>query len=44
MLEELKRFAAGQLPTVSIGVAYIHDGALEIAESPTRIARGSSGL
>jgi hypothetical protein len=34
-LEELKRFATAQMPAVSIGVAYIHDGALEIAESPT---------
>ena len=34
-LEELKQFAAAQLPAVSIGVAYIHDGALAIAERPT---------
>jgi hypothetical protein len=34
-LEELKRFASAQLPAVAIGVAYIHDGTLEIAETPT---------
>lgn len=34
-LEELKRFAIAQLPAVSIGVAYIHDGVLQIAQSPT---------
>jgi hypothetical protein len=34
-LEELKRFATAQLPAVAIGVAYIHNGTLEIAESPT---------
>jgi hypothetical protein len=34
-LEELKRFAAAQLPAVAIGVAYIHNGVLEVAESPT---------
>jgi hypothetical protein len=34
-LEELKRFATAQFPAVSIGVAYIHDGVLQIAESPT---------
>jgi hypothetical protein len=34
-LQELRRFVNVQPAPVSIGVAYIHDGALQIAESPT---------
>ncbi len=34
-LQELKRFVSSQPAPVSIGVAYIHDGALQIAENPT---------
>lgn len=34
-LQELKRFVTSQPASSSIGVAYLHDGALEIAESPT---------
>ena len=34
-LQELKRFVSSQPAAVSIGVAYIHDGALRIAENPT---------
>jgi len=34
-LQELKRFVTSQPASVSIGVAYIHDGALQIAENPT---------
>jgi hypothetical protein len=34
-LESLRRFIAGQPSSVAIGVAYIHDGALQIARMPT---------
>jgi hypothetical protein len=34
-LQELKRFVSSQPAPVSIGVAYIHDGVLQIAENPT---------
>jgi len=34
-LQELKRFATSQPAPVSIGVAYIHDGVLQIVENPT---------
>jgi hypothetical protein len=34
-LQELRRFVAAQPAPVSVGVAYIHDGALQIAENPT---------
>jgi hypothetical protein len=34
-LQELRRFAAAQPAHVFIGVAYIHDGTLQIAENPT---------
>jgi hypothetical protein len=34
-LQELKRFVSSQPTPVSIGVAYIHDGVLRIAENPT---------
>lgn len=34
-LQELKRFVLSQPVAASIGVAYIHDGALQIAENPT---------
>jgi hypothetical protein len=35
-LQELRRFVILQPPPVSIGVAYIHDGTLQIIENPTR--------
>ncbi len=34
-LQELRRFVADQPAAVAIGVGYIHDGALRIAEKPT---------
>ncbi len=34
-LQELRRFVTAQPAPVSIGVAYIHDGTLRIAENPT---------
>lgn len=34
-LQELKRFVTSQPAAASIGVAYIHDGALRIVENPT---------
>ena len=34
-LQELKRFVSSQPATVSIGVAYIRNGAVQIAENPT---------
>lgn len=34
-LQELRSFVAAQPSPVSIGVAYIHDGALQIVENPT---------
>lgn len=42
-LQELRRFVTSQPAPVSIGLAYIHDGALQIVEHPTtdhaRVAR-----
>lgn len=42
-LQELRRFVTAQPAPVSIGLAYIHDGALKVAENPTtdhaRVAR-----
>src|SRR5580658_32406 len=35
-LQELRRFVLLQPAPVSIGVAYIHDGTLQIIENPTR--------
>jgi hypothetical protein len=35
-LQELKRFVSSQPAPASIGVAYIHDGVLQIVENPTR--------
>jgi hypothetical protein len=34
-LQELRRFVTAQPAPVSVGVAYIHDGTLQIAENPT---------
>jgi len=34
-LQQLRRFVTAQPAPVSVGVAYIHDGALQIAENPT---------
>jgi hypothetical protein len=34
-LQELRQFVTSQPKDVSIGVAYIHDGALQIAQNPT---------
>ena len=34
-LEDLRRFIASQPGTVSMGVAWIHDGALQVVENPT---------
>lgn len=34
--EELRRFIGSQPPTTAIGVAYIQDGRLQVAENPTR--------
>lgn len=43
-LQELRHFVTGQPDLVSIGVAYIHDGALQVIENPTtdhrRVAAG----
>jgi hypothetical protein len=43
-LQELRQFATAQPTLTAIGVAYIHDGTLEIVENPTtdraRVARG----
>lgn len=33
--DELQRFIAAQPPTTSVGVAYIQDGRLQVAENPT---------
>ncbi|HWE51546.1 MAG TPA: hypothetical protein VG273_17260 [Bryobacteraceae bacterium] len=35
-LRELREFVTEQPPGVSIGVAYIHDGMLQVAENPTK--------
>jgi hypothetical protein len=44
-LQELRRFVIAQPAPVSIGVAYIHDGALRIAENPSNDhARAASAL
>jgi len=34
--QELRRFITSQAPTTSVGVAYIQDGHLQIAEQPTK--------
>jgi hypothetical protein len=34
-LEELRRFALAQPASVPMGVAYIHEGAIEVAQNPT---------
>jgi len=34
--EEVRRFIDSQLPTTAVGVAYIHNGNLEVIENPTR--------
>ena len=42
--EELRRFISSQPSTTSVGVAYIHNGRLQVAEKPTTIASAPSKL
>ena len=42
-LKELRQFVADQPASVPIGIAYIHDGALQLAQSPTTYRTNVSG-